>query len=192
MEVYSEAPRCELLIPHLPKAPENQTPLQDSFRVFLKSRQTSRHRALAAVDPVKGETVVRESAHYLEVLRLVRKHLSGHGCASLPLSPRVVRGRVGSWLFRSGRSSGAWNTTLIQEWLCLISREPLVLGVLLSSCVWEERVLMSSGSLWPCPWASRANGGAKGPGHQNCPSPSPINEPGWTRKEEEKLPTAKT
>lgn len=58
---------------------------------------------------------------------------------------------MGRWLLQGGGSPGAWGSVLIQEWLCLISREPLVLGVLLSSCIWEERVLMRAGSLWPCP-----------------------------------------
>lgn len=128
--------------------------------------------------------MVTESAHYLEVLRLVRQHLSGRGCASLPFIPKVVRGRMRTCLLRSGRSPRGWGTTLIQEWLCLISREPLVLGVLLSSCVWEERVLMSSGSLWPCPWdPAQLKGDPKGTGISThhplpCPSPSPTDEPG--------------
>lgn len=58
---------------------------------------------------------------------------------------------MGRWFPRGGGSPWAGGTALIQEWLRLISREPLVLGVLLSSCVWEDRVLLRSGSLWPCP-----------------------------------------
>lgn len=151
--------------------------------------------ALAAADPQKKETVVR-AGHHLEVLRLVRQQLSGRGCASLPFTPGVVRGRMGRWLLRGGGSPRAWDTTLVQEWLCFISREPLLLGVLLSSSIWEERVLMRSGSLWPCPCdpsqPMRYPKGMSTKTHHPppCPSPALIDEIGWMKKKEEKLPTA--
>lgn len=58
---------------------------------------------------------------------------------------------MGRWFLWGDGRPRARGSALIQEWLRLISREPLVLGVLLSSCVWEDRVLLRSGSLWPCP-----------------------------------------
>lgn len=101
---------------------------------------------------------------YLEVLRLVRQHLPGRGGASLPFIPRVVRGRVGSWLLGSGRSPRVWGADLVQEGLCLISREALVFDVLLSSCVWEERVLVSPGASDPALGTQPGKGGSTGHG----------------------------
>lgn len=105
---------------------------------------------------------------------------------------------MGRWLLRGGGSPRAWDTTLVQEWLCLISREPLLLGVLLSSGVWEKKVLVRSGSLGPCPWEpAQPMQYPKGRSIKThhpppCPSPSLIDEIGWMRKKKEKLPTAET
>lgn len=150
-EVCSEAPKCEQRVHICPGPRETRLPSRSALRVFPEAAQSGRHPALAAADPVKGETGQRASPHYLEVLRLVRQQRPGLACTSLPFIPKLVRGRVGRQLPWRGGSPRAWGTTRIQERLCLISREPLVLRVLLSSCVWEERVLMRPGSLWPCP-----------------------------------------
>lgn len=124
---------------------------------------------------------------YLEVLRLVRQHLPGCRGAPPPFIPRVVRGRVGSWLLGSGRSPRAWGAALVQEGLCLVSREALVLGVLLSSCVWEERVLVSPGPCAPALGTQPGKGGSTGHGtnthHPPQPLSFPLDEPGWMRKE---------
>lgn len=97
---------------------------------------------------------------------------------------------MGSWLLGGGRSSrawGAWGAALVQEGLCLIPREALVLGVLLSSCVWEERELVSPGPSGPALGTQPGKGGSTGQG-TNTPRPPqplsfPLDEPGWMRKE---------
>lgn len=75
---------------------------------------------------------------HLEVLRFVRQRLSGCGRASLPSSPGVVGGRMGRWLLWGDGGPWARSPALVQEWLGLVSREPLVLSILLSSCVWRR------------------------------------------------------
>lgn len=101
----SEATTHEMLIPHLPGTRGNHR---------LLPRRALRTCPRLDGHELKEETVVRESAHYLEVLRFVRQQLSGRGSTSFPLAPGVVGGWMGRWLLRGGGGPRAWGTALIQ------------------------------------------------------------------------------
>lgn len=86
---------------------------------------------------------------------------------------------MGRWLLGGGRSPGSRCTTRIQERLCFVSCEPLVLSIFFSSCVCEDRPSKDGVPLTLLLGPSTAEGGplkhaCQDPASHLPPPPFPI------------------